>query len=268
MSKTFFERAQELSAKGQPFVVATVVRITGSSSAKPGAKAIINSDGQVIFGWVGGGCAESLVASNALESLHDGEPRIVEVDLNDEVLGAGMPCGGSMEVYVEPFRRAPHLLVVGHGRIAETLAQLGRLLDFRVTIDDPAATEAKFAGCQIITQDPDFSRMEVTPETYVVIATQHKSDHLSTKRALDGGARYIGLIASEKRSRLVFQYLLEQGIPESMLSQICAPAGLDIGAKTPEEIALSIMSEIISVERGGTGSPMVGSLSWQAQPAR
>lgn len=257
-----------MSAKGQPFALATVVRITGSSSAKPGAKAIINSDGQVIFGWVGGGCAESLVCSNALESLLDGVPRIVDVDLNHEVLGAGMPCGGSMEVYVEPFRRAPHLLVVGHGRIAETLAQLGRLLDFRVTVDDPAATEERFIGCQVITQDPDFSRMEVTPDTYVVVATQHKSDHLSTKRAIEEGVRYIGLIASEKRSRLVFQYLLSQGVPESALKQIRAPAGLDIGARTPEEIVLSIMSEIISVERGGTGTPMVDSVSYKAQPAR
>jgi len=255
-AKEFFEKANELISKSEPFAIATVVKITGSSSAKPGAKAIINKKGETHFGWIGGGCAESIAAAEALSSLKDGKPRIITIDLTDEVLGAGMPCGGSMEVYIEPFLPKPHLLILGHGKIAETLAKLGQLLNFRVTVDDPAATEDKFAGCQIITQDPDFSRMEVTPDTYVVIATQHKSDHLSMKRAIDGGACYIALIASKKRADLVFEYLRGQGVSEERLKEIRAPAGLDLGAITPEEIALSIMSEIVLLRRGGTGKSL------------
>lgn len=255
-AKEFFEKANELIFKGEPFAVATVVKITGSSSAKPGAKAIINKKGETLFGWIGGGCAEAMVAAEAVASLKDGKPRIINIDLTDEVLGAGMPCGGSMEVYVEPFLQKPHLLIIGHGKIAETLAKLGQLLNFRVTVDDPAATEDKFAGCEIITQDPDFSRMEITPETYAVIATQHKSDHLSLKKALDGGARYIALIASKKRAGLVFDYLREQGVSEEQLKGVRAPAGLDLGAITPEEIALSIMSEIVLLRHGGTGKSL------------
>ena len=255
-AEEFFKMAHELISKGEPFAVATVVKITGSSSAKPGAKVIINKKGETLFGWIGGGCAESMVAAEAVTSLKDGKTRIVYVDLTDEVLGAGMPCGGSMEVYVEPFLPKPHLLIVGHGKIAETLAQLGQMLNFRVTVDDPAATEDKFAGCQIITQDPDFSRMEITPDTYVVIATQHKSDHLSMKKAIDDGARYIALIASKKRAGLVFEYLREQGVSEERLREIRAPAGLDLGAITPQEIALSIMSEIVLMRRSGTGKPL------------
>ncbi len=257
-AKEFFDKAHELSLKGEPFAVATVVKITGSSSAKPGAKVIIDKEGKTLFGWIGGGCAESMAAAEAVASLKDGKPRIITIDLADEVLGAGMPCGGSMEVYVEPFLPKPHLLIIGHGKIAETLAQLGQMLDFRVTVDDPAATEDKFAGCQIITQDPDFGRLEgeIASDTYVVIATQHKSDHLSLRKAIDGGARYIALIASRKRAALVFDHLREQGVSEERLKEIRAPAGLDLGAITPEEIALSIMSEIVSIRRGGTGRPL------------
>lgn len=257
-AKEFFEMANELVSKGEPFAVATVVKITGSSSAKPGAKAIINAQGETLFGWIGGGCAEAMVAAEAVASLKDGKTRIMNIDLTDEVLGAGMPCGGSMEVYVEPFLPKPHLLIIGHGKIAETLAKLGQMLNFRVTVDDPAAAEERFAGCQIITEDPDFSHMQqqITPDTYLVIATHHKSDHLAMKKAMDKGARYIALIASRKRASLVFDYLREQGVSEERLKEIRAPAGLDLGAVTPEEIALSIMSEIILLRRGGTGKSL------------
>ena len=122
MSAEFFEKLNELNRLEVSFAVATVIKITGSVSAKPGAKSIINAQGETVFGWVGGGCAESAVREAALECLKDRQTCIVPLDLDDEVLGVGMPCGGTMEVYVEPFLPRPELLIVGHGRIAEVLA--------------------------------------------------------------------------------------------------------------------------------------------------
>lgn len=254
MSREFFAHAHELSTKDEPFAVATVVKIEGSVAAKPGAKAIIGAQGETLWGWIGGDCAEALAASTALESLKDGHPRLIEIDLTDEL--SGMPCGGKMYVYVEPFLPKPHLLIVGHGKIAESLAQFAHILNFRVTVDDLTATSEKFKNCQIITDDFDFSKLQITPQTFVVIATQHKSDHVSIKSALEKGARYIALIASRKRAELVLEYLREYGFSEEQLGVIRSPAGLDLQAVTPEEIALSIISEIIAVRRGGTGEPL------------
>ncbi len=252
MSQEFFAKAHELSSRGEPFAVATVVQIEGSSAAKPGAKAIISEQGETLFGWIGGGCAESIAAQTARESLQDEKPRVIEVDLTSEV--AGMPCGGKMFVYIEPVLPKPHLLIVGHGAIAESLAQFAQMLNFRVTVDDPTATTEKFRGCRIVNDDLDFSKLEITPRTYVVIATQHKSDHIALHKTLERGARYVALIASRQRAQLILEYLRERGCAQEQLSEIHAPAGLDLGAITPEEIALSIISEIVAVQRKPLGA--------------
>jgi xanthine dehydrogenase accessory factor len=254
MSQEFFALAQELSAKGEPFVSALVVKTEGSSAAKPGAKALISAQGELIWGWLGGGCVESITISTALKALKDGEPRLIEIDLTDEL--SGMPCGGRLWVFIEPVLPKPHLLIVGSGAIAESLSQLAQLLHFRVTVDDPHASPKRFSGCQLVTDDLDFSKLEITPYTFVVIATQHKSDHLAIKSALDKRARYIGLIASRTRAKIVLEYVRGYGFSEEELSVIRSPAGLDLRAKTPEEIALSILSEIVALRRGGTGAPL------------
>ena len=190
MSTEFFEKLNLLNTQEVPFAVATVIRITGSVSAKPGAKSILDSEGNTLYGWVGGGCAEEAVRDAAMDSLKDGQTRIVPLDLDDEVLGVGMPCGGKMDVYVEPY-------------------------------------------------------------------LTHKGDQHSIKKALEGNGPYIGLVASTKRSKLVFQYLLDEGGAKSELKRVHSPAGLDFGGTTPEEIALSIIAEMVSIRRGGTGSTMM-----------
>lgn len=254
MSQEFFAIAHELSTKDEPFACALVVQTEGSSAAKPGAKAIITAKGELIWGWLGGDCLESSTISAAVEALKDGKPRLITIDLTDEL--SGMPCGGRLWVYIEPVLPKPHLLVVGHGAIAESLAQFAQLLKFRVTVDDPLAAHGKFSGCRIITDDADYSSLEITPHTYVVIATQHKSDHLAIKSALEKGARYIALIASRKRASLVLEYVRGYGFSKEQLRVIRSPAGLDVKAVTPEEIALSVMSEIVAIRRGGTGAPL------------
>jgi xanthine dehydrogenase accessory factor len=258
MSTEFFEKLNLLNTQEVPFAVATVIRITGSVSAKPGAKSILDSEGNTLYGWVGGGCAEEAVRDAAMDSLKDGQTRIVPLDLDDEVLGVGMPCGGTMDVYVEPYLPRPELHLVGHGRIAEVLAELAHLMHFMVTVNDPAAVRERFPKAdRLISSDPDFKHLEVGPNTFVVVVTQHKGDQHSIKKALEGNGPYIGLVASTKRSKLVFQYLLDEGVAKSELKRVHSPAGLDFGGTTPEEIALSIIAEMVSIRRGGTGSTMM-----------
>lgn len=251
MSSEVYARAGELAAAGQPFAIATVVRVEGSSSARQGAKALIDERGKIVQGWVGGGCAESAVRSEALQCIKTRSPRLVTLDMQDEVLGVGMPCGGRMEVYIEPVLPKPQLLIAGHGRIAETLAALGTLMNFSVTVHDPGADHEKFPQAdRIINQDFGLTEITFGPQTYVVIATLHKNDHLWLQRALEGEAAYVALVASAHRSRLVLDYLLAEGMAQEKVERVWAPAGLALGAAGPEEIALSIMSQIVAVRRG------------------
>ena len=257
MSTGLYQKAGELAAQRVPFAVATVVRVEGSTSAKPGAKALIDAEGRVLAGWVGGGCAETAVRSQAQKCLAEGKSETITLDMMDEVLGVGMPCGGLMDVFIEPVIPKATLLVLGHGRIAETLAELGYHLNFSVTVSDPGATRDKFPHADtLINDDIDFDACKVTPATCVVIVTQHKSDHLWLQKALQGNASYIGLVASRKRSRLVLDYALAEGVSPEKLNCVSAPAGLDLGAATPEEIALSIIGEIVALKRGGDGRPL------------
>ena len=258
MSNEYFEKLAELNVAEIPFVVATVIKITGSVSAKTGAKSIIDANGETLFGWVGGGCAEETVRDAALESLRDGKTQVLTLDLDDEILGVGMPCGGTMEVYVEPYMPRPELLIIGHGRIAETLAQLAHMVHFSITVNDSAATREAFPmAMSLITSDLDFSQMQVGSFTYVVVVTQHKGDQHSIKKALEGQGPYIGLVASTKRARLVFEYLLDEGVAPEELKRVHSPAGLDFSGTTPEEIALSIIGEMVSIRRGGSGKSMM-----------
>lgn len=247
-----------LRARREAYALATVVETEGSASARPGAKALIGRDGVVLAGWVGGGCAESTVRQAALECLRDDRPQVVGLDLNDEVLGTGMPCGGSMRVFVEPVLPQPTLWVLGHGRVAECLCRFGASLGFRVVVDDtPAPDPARYPdAAQIISDDFDYEQLTPAAEDAVVIATQHKGDHMSAVRALRSPARYIAVIASRKRSRLVLEFLRGEGFAEADLARLRAPAGLDLGARIPEEIALSILGEIVMLRRGGSGRPM------------
>jgi xanthine dehydrogenase accessory factor len=256
MSDSFYSRAAELTARRMSYAIATVVRVQGSTSAQRGSKVLIDSQGNIITGWVGGGCAESTVRSEALRCIRLEEPALITLDLQDEILGVGMPCGGMMDVFIEPVLPKPELIIAGHGRIAETLAQLGQLMNFAVTVHDPSANRGKFPEVRIVNKDFAISEIAFGPSSYVVIATLHKNDHLWLQRALDGEAAYVALIASAHRSRLVLDYLLEEGISPEKVERVWAPAGLDLGAAGPEEIALSIMSQIVAVRRGGNAASL------------
>ncbi len=243
--------AADRSAARQAFALAVVIETRGSTSARPGAKALFGTGGRVLAGWVGGGCAESTIAHAALECLGTDTPLIVDVDLDDEVLGAGMPCGGHMRVYVEPVRPRPRLWVLGHGRVAECLCHLGALMSFEVIVDDVMAAPERYPDAtRVITDDDDYAALAPEAADFVVIATQHRGDHESLCRILTGDVGYIALIASRKRAGLVMAYLREAGFGEDALGRIRTPAGIAIGARTPEEIALSVIGEAVRVRRG------------------
>jgi xanthine dehydrogenase accessory factor len=257
MFSDFYHQAAELTSQGQPFAIATVVGVVGSSSARPGSKAIIDPFGRLLVGWVGGGCAESAVRSEALVCIETERPRLITVDMSDEQVGVGMPCGGSMDIFIEPVLPKPELVIVGHGRIAETLAVLGDLMGFSITVNDPAANQSAFPQAErLVTEDFDLTETPIGPKTYVVIATQHKRDHLWLEKALKGNAAYVALIASHHRSKLVLDYLRAGGMAEEKIATVWAPAGLDLGASTPEEIALSVMSQMVALRRGGSALPL------------
>jgi xanthine dehydrogenase accessory factor len=254
---SFYSKAAELSSEHKPFAIATVVRVQGSSSARLGSKALIDDQGRIVMGWVGGGCAESAVRSEALKCMQQEKPQLITLNMQDEVLGVGMPCGGMMDVYIEPVVPQPELLIAGHGRIAETLAELGHWMNFSVTVNDPSADRTAFPHAdRVITKDFDLAEVRIDRRAFVVITTLHKNDHLWLQKALAGEAGYVALVASAHRSQLVLDYLRLEGVPAEKLDRVWAPAGLDLGAATPEEIALSIMSQMVALRRGGSLQPL------------
>ncbi len=252
-NETFYTKVGQLVAEQKKFVIATVVKTVGHTSGKVGSKAIILEDGKGLFGWVGGGCVETTVLHEALKTLKEGRSRTIYLEMEDELRGTGVPCGGSMEVYLEPVLPKKTLLLIGHGAIVESLAKIGKILDYRVVVVDPEDMFKNREGVDLYSTDPDLKDVKIDGNTAVVVSTMHKLDHKYIKAALEGGARYIGLIASKKRAGIVFETLIRIGVDEKLLEKVSSPAGLDIGAEKPEEIAISIISEIICLEKGGTG---------------
>lgn len=250
--KSFFSLVSELEKKAQPFAIATVIKIQGSSSAKPSSKAVINQEGDVIYGWVGGGCAEAFIREEALKCLGIETTALIDVQMNAEKLEEGMACGGTMQVFIEPIIPRPTLWILGHNRLVQTLGHFASEVGFNIKIFDKEADEKFFPQAEEIFN----SRLEdIVPQIkandFVVIATLHVNDSAMLKAILQTQVHYIGVIASRKRAAL----LLENCEKKELL-RIYAPAGLDLGAQTPEEIALSVLSEIVLCRRKGSGQTL------------
>ena len=247
MSEDLLALAVALRTKGEAFALATVVRCERPTSAKPGAKALIRRDGSIV-GWVGGACAEPVVVREAQQAMRDGHPRLVALvgdagatpGRTEGLVPYTMAChsGGTLEIYVEPFLLKPLLVLVGHGPVVETLAALGRATDFAVTVlafEDVGEEET--------------GRLPLGPHASVVVATHGNADEDALERVLGAGAGYVSLIASRKRAASVIENLRRRKVAEDRISRVKAPAGLDIGALTPEEIAVSILAEIVQFRR-------------------
>jgi len=250
------EEMARLKQSNTSFAVATVVEIKGSSSGKPGDKAVYDESGRRIAGWVGGGCVERIVGETVREALADGMPHSVHIDLKGDDLLLSIPCGGEITIMVESQQRSPVLFIRGTGRVVEVLSEIGSLLDFRVVVQTPEEEVSHYPHVhQVITENLDMDQLQLTPD-YVVLAAHHPNDNLDASKALKLGVPYVAVVASRKRGRLIIKYLRENGVDEQDLERFHAPAGLDLKAKIPEEIALSIMSEIVLLRNGGTGKSM------------
>ena len=273
------DQMRELREQGQPFVLATVVRVERPTSAKPGAKAIITQDGK-LSGWIGGSCAEPHVRREAAEVLRAGGPRLLRLcppEKMGEVPEEGMhevkiTCmsGGTLEIYLEPYLAQPHLFVIGHQAIAEALVTLAKALDYRVTVMGENVSRERFPMADKAWEGLDFSPVEFTPNTYVVVASHGNYDELALEAALPSKAAYVALVASKKRAEAILAYLREDNLPEEVVARLKYPAGLDFGASTPAEIALSILAEIIQVQRRGRaaiGWPSSSELAPEAETA-
>ena len=258
--RSVFARAAELELAGRPFVVATVVAVRRPTSARPGASGLVHPDG-TIEGWVGGSCAQPVVVREALRSLVDGQPRLLRLSKDapaegrrgDGVIELVMTChsGGTLEIYVEPHLPAPVLWVAGTTPIATALANLGAAAGWRVTIIDPVADAEGFPAAERVVTSTDLSGMDPDVTPYIVIATQGIWDEEAAASALLRDSSYVGLVASPTRANVVRAWLHEEaGIADERLAALRAPAGLDLGAETAEEVALSILAELVQVRRG------------------
>jgi xanthine dehydrogenase accessory factor len=258
--RDLFARASELTVAGQPFAFATVVAVARPTSARPGAHGIVHPDG-TIEGWVGGSCAQPVVVREALRSLADGQPRLLRLSKEppsegrraDGIIELVMSChsGGTLEIYVEPNLPAPLLWVAGTTPIAGALVALGSAAGFTVTLFDPDAEAAAFPTADAVRTETSLGRIDPGASPYVVVATQGQWDEEALASALRREASYVGLVASPKRAAAVRAWLREEAdMPEERLAALRAPAGLDLGAETPEEIALSILGELVQVRRG------------------
>ncbi|MBI4544591.1 MAG: XdhC family protein [Gemmatimonadetes bacterium] len=258
MRRNVLGLAAGLAARGEPFALATVVRREPPSSAHVGDTALVTAGGE-FHGWVGGACTRPTVLREALRAIADGEPRLLSLSPD----GAGAPrpgvtllpmtchSGGTVDLYIEPVLPAPRLVVFGIAPAARALVRIGAVLGYAVDVVDPEAEREGFPDADRVTADvaPD----AVPPGAFAVVATVGERDVEAIEAALALRPAYLGVIASRQRFAQVRDALRAGGAAAEAIGRIATPAGLDIGAKTPEEIALSIMAEIVQRRRRSAG---------------
>jgi xanthine dehydrogenase accessory factor len=254
MRPELLELASGLAARGEGFALATVVRREPPSSARVGDTALVTAGGGV-HGWIGGGCTRSTLLREALRAIADGEPRLLSLspdpgqETRPGVAALPMTCksGGSVDIYVEPVLPLPRLVLFGTAAAARMLARIGHAMGYRVDIVDPEADRATFPEAERVL--PELPPGAVPPGAYVLVATLGERDVEAIQAALALAPAYLGTITSRKRFQELREALLARGVAREAVDAIAAPAGLDIGAKTPEEVALSIMAQIVERRR-------------------
>jgi xanthine dehydrogenase accessory factor len=260
--ENLYKLVGDAAAQGQRLALATVVQAQGSTPRDAGTKMVVYADGRIV-GTVGGGKMEALVIQEAIDAIQQGRSRLVHYELRDTQTGDPGICGGTADVFVDVIAPTPTLLVVGAGHIAMPVAEIGHLCGFRVVVIDdrpdmvsedrfPHADE-RIAGDIVET----LRATPVTPDTHIVIVTRgHAQDEEALRAVLHSPAGYIGMIGSRRKVSTVFEHLRADDVEESMIRRVRAPVGLDIGAQTPAEIAVSIMAEVLMMRSDRTGRPM------------
>lgn len=254
LSDDLADAAQEMRARDEPFAFATIVRTAGATAAKPGAKALLGADGTILQGWLGGGCTHAAVKQAALQALLEGEPQLVSVapeDLlaekgvaaGDELDGTrfarnGCPSRGAIDIFIEPCLPTPQLVVMGASPVAQSLSALAPQFHWSVHAVPPAP--AVDGGGR---------------QSCVVVATQGQGDLDALKAALAGRHAYVAFVGSRRKFAALAEKLAAAGVDQAAIDSVHAPAGLNIGAVTPEEIALSILAELVQVRRAAAIRP-------------
>jgi xanthine dehydrogenase accessory factor len=241
---------------GTPGALCTIIDAKGSTPRKQGSKMVVYPDGSIV-GTIGGGEVEARVIEAALESIRTGETTVVNYDLVDPTQGDPGVCGGSLEIFIDPLSKPDDIVVVGGGHVGKAVVFLAKWLGFRVTLSEdreeycrPEAVPG--ADVYLMCKLEDLpSRFAFSEKTAVVLATRNNQVEINGLPALlEVPTAYIGLISSKRRWKITEKELLDAGIKKSALERIHVPVGLDIGADTPEEIALSILAEILLVKNG------------------
>ena len=256
--------AAELSARGEPFVLATVVWRRAPSSGREGATALITPD-RTVRGWLGGACAEPTVVREALRALEEGTPRLLflgtpeelEVHARDGVVTVPIACQseGALEVYVEPVMPQPQLIAIGRSPAATALVGLAAALGWRSVLIDDGGDPASHPSLERVVTTLDLAEAGADERSFIVVATQGHYDEEALTRALETPAAYVGLVASRKRADSVLGYLRDRGVADAALARVHAPAGLDLGHVPTEEIAVAILAEIVQQRAAGSRTP-------------
>jgi xanthine dehydrogenase accessory factor len=254
MRPELLELGSKLAARGEAFALVTVVRREPPSSARVGDTALVTKAGDV-HGWAGGGCTRSTLLREALRAITDGEPRLLSLSPDPDseqrpgLVALPMTCksGGTVDLYVEPVLPAPRLVLFGSSAAARMLARIGHAMGYRVDAVDPEADQAAFPEAERVLSE--IAPGAVPPGSYVLVATLGERDLEAIEAAVALEPAYLGAITSRTRFAQLSEALLARGVPRAALDRIAAPAGLDIGARTPEEIALAVMAQIVERRR-------------------
>jgi xanthine dehydrogenase accessory factor len=263
----------QMKAAEQAFVLATVVRTVSVTAAKAGAKAIIRPDGTIVAGWIGGGCARGAVLKAAREALADGEPRMVSVQPEDLLAELGVkpgenregirfasnlcPSKGTMDIFVEPVLPHPSLLIFGASPVAMSLATQARQLGYHVTLAAPAGDLVAAPDAHALVDGFALGELHQA-RRFIVVSTQGKGDEAALRAAIATPAEYHAFVGSRRKMAALREKLVAGGVDAAAIDRVKAPAGLDLGAITPEEIAMSILAEITVERRRGQRGGAIG----------
>jgi xanthine dehydrogenase accessory factor len=257
MNREVFAAVADALERGEPAALVTVVATPGSTPQRVGAKMLVFGDGRLV-GTIGGGCYENDAFWKAREAITTRRPALVHYELSDDFAQeTGLICGGQMDVYIEPIEPSPELYIVGAGHVGFHLARVAHEVGFRVHVVDDrekfASPERFPTAAEIVVEDiPEWiARRNVPPHAYVVIVTRGHTNDLEALRGLaPRELRYLGLIGSRAKVARIYDALTADQMPAELLARVHAPIGLDIGAVTPQEIAVSILAELIAVKHG------------------
>jgi xanthine dehydrogenase accessory factor len=268
MNQEVFAAVADALERGEQAALVTIVSTTGSTPQRVGAKMLVFADGRTV-GTIGGGCYENDAFWKAREAITHRRPQLIHYELSDDFAQeTGLICGGQMDVYIEPIEPSPELYVIGAGHVGYHLARQAADVGFRVHVVDDrekfANTERFPMAAEVVAEDiPTWiAGANLPPHAYVVIVTRGHNNDLDALRALaPRDLRYLGLIGSRAKVARIYDALLEEAMPADLLRNVHAPIGLDIGAVTPQEIAVSILAELIAVKHGKVKSRDASELS-------